>query len=233
MNLGYFSYLLASLTLINTILWYVYTNRPGLVLSLSIASYLIWTALFFRSATNRLNLADRITMTRWTIVILSVLLILALGRTTWIVTATISIALILDAVDGWMARKYQISSQYGRVIDMEVDHMTTSLLVAVSVMIVGIDAWFLVLNLLRPAYLLFGKQKLNEVEYRKPAQLIRAKVIFALSQILLIINLAPILSIEVKSQLSLLNLILLTYSFGVDLILERRHHKEALSTLSK
>lgn len=230
MNLGFLSYLLACITVLNTFLWYLYPMDITAVMLASISSYSAWFLYFWIQAEKNFNVADKITLSRWILFTTSALVAILLKDSNWWVLIGVSLAVALDGLDGWMARKLQIASEYGRILDMEVDHMTTSLLVAISVMIIGISPWLLCLNLLRPLYLLFGKQKLQEKEYRSQAHLLRAKVICILSQILLIINLAPIFSLETKEFLSLINLILLSYSFTVDLWLEHRHHK--LETLT-
>lgn len=225
MNLGFLSYLLACISVLNTLLWYLYSQKVTEVLLISTSSYMAWFLVFWYTGSKRVNLADRITIGRWLLFVLCVMAAIYTMQSSWWILFGISLAVVLDGVDGWLARKLNIESEHGRVLDMEVDHMTTSLLVALSVMIIGVGPWLLFLNLLRPVYLLLGRQKMREKEYRSSSQLMRAKIICILSQILLIINLAPVLDLSSKQFLSALNLILLSYSFGIDLWLEDQHHK--------
>lgn len=229
MNLGLLSYILACITVFNSLLWYLYPMKITAVMLASVATYCLWFFYFWTQADKKFNAADKVTVSRWVLFVSCVVVATMIQDTHWWILIGVSLAVALDGLDGWMARKLSVASDYGRILDMEVDHMTTSLLVALSVMIIGISPWFLGLNLLRPLYLLFGKQKLQEKEYRSKYQLLRAKLICIVSQILLIVNLAPIFSLSTKEILSFMNLLLLTYSFAIDLWLEHRHHRlEAL-----
>ena len=74
----------------------------------------------------------------------------------WLITAIATLALVLDGLDGWLARRSGLSSSFGARFDMEVD-AALGLILALSVAIAGtVGVWVLALGAMRYAYVLAG-----------------------------------------------------------------------------
>jgi phosphatidylglycerophosphate synthase len=216
-SLGHLSYLLAWVTCLNTLIWFIEPSHTTLSFGIPMCLYGGWLLIFWRNVGGRPRPADWSTFLRLFAFYGLIVYILANPGPAWNLVVPMSFILALDGVDGWIARRWQQPSSYGAILDMEVDHMITTLLVAISVLIMGVGPWFLLVNFLRPAYLILSPQKPASADESKNARaMMRAKTICVISIILLITNLAPLLTIDQKNGLSALNLFLLILSFGLD-----------------
>lgn len=233
MHYRYFSYALACLTVMNTLLWHFLAETWLISLALSTGLYLSWSLFYGYHSKNLLNPADWISFGRWFIFLIFLCFLTVNGQTSWLAVVLMSLILASDGLDGWVARRWHYSSEHGAVLDMEVDHMITSLLVAISVLLIGISSWFLLLNLWRPLYLLLTSSTRAQKRFHSSkASILRAKVICVVSLILLIVNISPLFSLAQKNIFSLINFTLISYSFTVDL-LAHLEKKPKLSSTSK
>ena len=74
----------------------------------------------------------------------------------WSLAALVAAALSLDAVDGWLARRFGVASRFGARFDLEVDALLV-LILAVLVWQAGrVGPWVLAIGLLRYAFVLAG-----------------------------------------------------------------------------
>ena len=77
-------------------------------------------------------------------------------RGMWIATAIAALALALDGVDGWLARRFGTSSPYGARFDMEVDAFSIVVLTALLWRHDKVGAWVLLAGALRYAFVAAG-----------------------------------------------------------------------------
>jgi phosphatidylglycerophosphate synthase len=122
-----------------------------------------------------------------------------------------AIALALDAVDGWIARRTNTSTPVGARFDGEVDAL---LILVLSVYVArSMGAWVLAIGLMRYAFLAAGV--LPWMRLALPARYWR-KVVAATQGIVLTVAAADVLSRAWASAALVLALILLVESFGRD-----------------
>jgi phosphatidylglycerophosphate synthase len=134
------------------------------------------------------------------------------------------IALLLDAVDGWLARRFATVSELGGRFDMEVD----AFLMLVLSVFVGRDVgwWVLSIGLMRYAFVAVG-WVLPWMNAKLPPRYWR-KVVTAVAGIALALAASGWLPVTVNAIAVGVALLLLIESFGRDvvwLITQRRAHK--------
>ena len=129
-----------------------------------------------------------------------------------VLVATASVALVLDLLDGYVARRSGTVSALGARFDMEVDAL---LVLVLSVLVApSIGAWVLAIGLMRYAFLL--------VEWRVPR--LRAalppsrarKVVAAVQGVVLVAAAAPVVPRAPATAALALALAALVWSFGRD-----------------
>lgn len=76
-----------------------------------------------------LGAANLVTLGRMALIV-SLLAALSGAAEPWVVVAVASVALALDGIDGWLARKHGRVSRFGEILDMEVDSVFTIILAA-------------------------------------------------------------------------------------------------------
>jgi phosphatidylglycerophosphate synthase len=133
----------------------------------------------------------------------------------WLLAIAAAAALILDGVDGWLARRSGMASDFGADFDLEVD---TLFVLALSLLAygTGVGIWVLASGLMRYGFVLAGWVSPTFAAPLLPLR--RRKVICAVQGAVLIAALAPVLPLEVASALCLVGLALLTYSFAADVL---------------
>jgi phosphatidylglycerophosphate synthase len=125
--------------------------------------------------------------------------------------------LLLDGVDGWLARRLGLVSRFGARFDMEVDALTVLVLSLLVARTGQAGAWVVILGGLRYAALLSGQ--LFPVLAGELAPSWRRKTICVLSIAALIAALSPLVQPGAATFLCAAATILLIYSFGMDGIL--------------
>ena len=75
----------------------------------------------------------------------------------WALAGIATVALILDGVDGWAARRSGLASRFGAWLDMEVDLALTLVLALLVVAQGEAGVWILALAGLHPAFVLAGR----------------------------------------------------------------------------
>ena len=99
-----------------------------------------------------LGACNGVTLARLALVALLVMLLLAARQPHWIVFALAALALSLDGVDGWLARRRGLTSGFGARFDMEVDSALALVLALHAWAGGGAGALVLVLGLPRYAF---------------------------------------------------------------------------------
>jgi phosphatidylglycerophosphate synthase len=136
------------------------------------------------------------------------------GRWLWTIAA--SFAVVLDGIDGFLARRLGQASAFGTRFDMETDALTV-LALCFAVWIAGqAGAWVMLSGLLRYLFIIGGKVwpvLAMPLPRRK-----RRQTICVVQLIVLIVALAPIALPSVAAMICLAGLLLLSYSFAVDTI---------------
>ena len=171
----------------------------------------------------RLGAANVITMTRG-VLVLVLLGFVGMGAAPRLQVAALCIAVIssaLDAVDGWAARRTQMSSAYGARFDMETDAL---LILTLSILAWQFDkagAWILVSGLMRYAFVA-ASLLLPWLQRPLPPSL-RRKTVAVVQAGSLVLAIAPFVSSSISVPLCACALALLTYSFLVDIAWLKRH----------
>ena len=103
----------------------------------------------------RLGLCNAITLTRGAgIAVLFGLLLTPVETLGWWIPVFALTLLMLDGLDGWAARHAKLQSAFGARMDVETDVAFALALAALAVALGHVGAWFLLLGLLRPLFLL-------------------------------------------------------------------------------
>jgi phosphatidylglycerophosphate synthase len=105
------------------------------------------------------GIANQVTLLRAGLVCLAGGALLAGGPATtsqWSLAALVAVALGLDAVDGWLARRLDLASRFGARFDLEIDALLL-LVLALLVWRAGqVGPWVLIIGLLRYLFVLAG-----------------------------------------------------------------------------
>ena len=134
-------------------------------------------------------------------------------------------ALVLDAVDGAVARRTRTSSASGGRLDGELDAALLMVLSVAAVRAVG--WWVLAIGLMRYAFLAAGYLRARLRGELAFSQFRRA--VAAVQGIMLAVALGPFVPVLAAQACAAVALVLLTVSFGRDVIhLERRGRADAL-----
>jgi phosphatidylglycerophosphate synthase len=133
----------------------------------------------------------------------------------WAVLAVAALALTLDGVDGWLARRSGLSSEFGARFDMEVDSALALILACLALAHGKAGLWVLALGAMRYAWLAAGLV-LPWMQGALP-QRFRRKAVCVVQIAVLIALVAPVIQPPVSTVLGLAATALLAWSFAVDL----------------
>lgn len=190
-------------------------GRAGLATSVTCA-VVGWTLLTRGLAAHGrrdLGPADHVTVTRATltcaVAALTAQSLLGPGNRTLLV-AIAGLALVLDAVDGWVARHTRTATPLGARMDMEVDAFLILVLSVAASMVIG--WWVLVIGVFRYA-LLAATWVAPWLGAAVPPRLSR-KAVAALQGIVLSVVTAQVLPPELSAAVVVMALALLAWSFG-------------------
>ena len=167
------------------------------------------------------GLANQITLLRTGLMCLVGGALLGVGRPSWSLVALIGLALTLDAVDGWLARRLGLATSFGARFDLEVDALMI-LILSVLVWRTGqAGAWVLLIGLMRYAFVVLGW--LWRAACRPLPPSFRRKAVCAAIGTLLLVCLLPLTPPSLAQGIAALALIGQLASFGIDLAWLRRH----------
>lgn len=133
----------------------------------------------------------------------------------WLMVAGAVAALCLDGVDGYLARRFNQTSAFGARFDLETDALT---MLALSILVWGLGqagAWVLASGFMRYIFVFAGWLWPVLAMPLPPRK--RRQTLCVVQLIALILALAPVVTPPWAAAICLAGLILLSYSFGVDL----------------
>jgi phosphatidylglycerophosphate synthase len=160
--------------------------------------------------------ADQITTVRAVLVALLVLLLArpVTAGVAWSVVAIALAAVLLDGVDGWVARRTGTATTFGERFDMETDAALILVLAVVAWFHGKAGPWILGAGLLRYAFVAAGW--VWPWMARPLPSSLRGRVICVVQIGALIIAVAPIIPPQAATVLAAAGLTALCYSFLVD-----------------
>ncbi|QWZ08299.1 CDP-alcohol phosphatidyltransferase family protein [Nocardioides panacis] len=172
---------------------------------------------------DRLGPADRVTLTRAVLVGGVAALVAAHPAPVALLVGLAAVALVLDRVDGEVARRTGSVSGFGAAFDMEVDAFLVLVLSVYVARTAG--AWVLLIGLARYALWVAGRFApwLREPVPTRPW----AKVVAAVQGVVLTAVAADLLPAAVEVTALVLALVLLTESFAHQVLWLRRHRVPA------
>jgi phosphatidylglycerophosphate synthase len=173
----------------------------------------------------RFGAANRVTLARLALV---ALISACIGEpladaeaTAWCVIVAGTTAALLDAVDGPIARRSGLASEFGARFDMETDAL---LVLVLSLLVFHFDkagAWILAAGLMRYAFVLAMKPWPWLARPLAPSQ--RRKAVCVAQITSLLVCLGPIISLPWSRAIAAASLAALTASFAIDIAWLFRH----------
>lgn len=137
------------------------------------------------------------------------------------------VALLLDGVDGFVARATRSMSRFGARFDMELDAFFILVLSAALLALDKVGAWVLAIGVMRYGFVLAGRPW---PWLRRPLpDSRRRKLICVWQSASLLTGLLPFVPASAAAGLAMLALGLLGYSFGVDIAWLIRHRHAVLA----
>lgn len=134
----------------------------------------------------------------------------------WILAISAAVALALDGLDGWLARRSGMASAFGERFDIETDALFLLSLTLLVYLTGNVGLWVLASGLMYYAFLLAGRLWPLFAAPLPPKM--RRKTICVAQGALIIAAIAPIIPPQGAQMLCLIGLGLLVYSFGIDAI---------------
>lgn len=133
----------------------------------------------------------------------------------WMLVGTALVALSLDGVDGWLARRTGLVSRFGERFDMEVDAFLILMLCAVAFADGKAGAFVFAIGLMRYGFLAWAA--VDRRLSRPLAPSFRRKTVCVLQIALLCAALLPPVEPPLSDALALASLGFLTWSFAADI----------------
>jgi phosphatidylglycerophosphate synthase len=201
-------------------LWVMINLRPvgwlaALLYTTVILALLGWAA--YRSSAGALGLANRVTLARAILVGgVTALVVDAVGghRHVVVLVALSSVALVLDAVDGRVARRTGTVTRLGARFDMEVDAFLILVLSVAVASTVGL--WVLAIGAMRYAFVVAGRA-VPSLRAPLPTSTAR-KTVAAIQGVVLVVAASGLPPAWLTTALVGAALALLTWSFGRDVV---------------
>jgi len=138
------------------------------------------------------------------------------GDALWVLVLVGAIALMLDGVDGYLARKTHTASRFGARFDMEVDALLIFFLSLAAFELGKAGLWVLAIGFMRYVYVV-AQTVFPALQGELPPSF-RRKAICVVQGVALCLLTAPIVTPSVSTWIAVGALLLLTYSFAVDII---------------
>ena len=134
----------------------------------------------------------------------------------WLALGIAALALVLDGVDGWLARRGGWTSAFGARFDMETDALLIMLMAVLTWQLDKAGAWVLLSGAMRYMFVAAGLVLPRLRAALPPSR--RRKTICVLQVVSLWLALAPFVPPPWSGGLAAVGLVLLCYSFLVDLV---------------
>jgi len=145
----------------------------------------------------------------------------------WAIAIAATVTLCMDGLDGYLARKKGLSSEFGARFDMETDALLALIITLFLWQSDKLGVWVLGLGLMRYAFLTTAIWLAPLRRDLYPS--LRRKTICVVQVGALCLMLLPLLSSFQAAVVGLLALISLTYSFAVDIAWLLRQHGKVVS----
>ena len=157
--------------------------------------------------------ANQVTLARGGLV---ALLFALIGDSTaaWLIVVVASTALALDGVDGWLARRFDVESEFGARFDMEIDALLLLALTVLAWQYGKAGPWILLAGVMR--YLFVASSFLLPFLGRSLPPRRRRQTAFVVQAIAVIVCISPVVAQPVSGAIALIGLVLLTLSFAID-----------------
>ncbi|WP_342235266.1 CDP-alcohol phosphatidyltransferase family protein [Inquilinus sp. OTU3971] len=133
----------------------------------------------------------------------------------WACVALLSVALVLDGVDGLLARRQALASRFGARFDMEVDALTILLLSILAMLLDKAGAWVALIGLMRYAFVAAALLQPALAAPLSPS--LRRKAICVVQYAALLVMLLPITHPPATTAVAAVALAALAWSFAVDI----------------
>jgi phosphatidylglycerophosphate synthase len=151
----------------------------------------------------------------------------------WAVVAAALVGLVLDGVDGWLARRLELTSAFGARFDMEVDALSVLALAMLVVVSGRAGGWVLFIGLMR--YIFIGLGWLWPALTAPLSPSFRRQAICVLTTAALLISLLPGVQAPAPGILLGSGMAALVWSFSADiltLLTRGRGRRAAVSTIN-
>jgi phosphatidylglycerophosphate synthase len=212
----------ASLTLLAT----TFSPLPGLgvefvAVSLGIFVVASLPVLFFvgrHLETAHFGPANVVTLLRLALTAMLLALVIAPASTAllWLCIGVATVTLLLDGLDGRLARKYGSSSRFGARFDMEVDAVLICVLALLAWHFERAGIWVLAAGLFRYAFV--GAAMLLPWLRAALPPSTRRKTVCILQSTTLLICMGPIIPVPLAPWVAAAGIALLTWSFALDVL---------------
>jgi phosphatidylglycerophosphate synthase len=132
----------------------------------------------------------------------------------WALVVAGAAALMLDGIDGWLARRSRLASAFGARFDMETDALSVLALSALVYRSGQVGAWVLTAGLMRYIFVVAGYLWPPLAAPLPPSQ--RRRIVCVILIVGMLAALAPPVAAPTARAICLAGLLLLIYSFGAD-----------------
>ncbi|MDQ1195970.1 CDP-alcohol phosphatidyltransferase family protein [Agrobacterium sp. SORGH_AS 787] len=134
----------------------------------------------------------------------------------WILVGVVVVALMLDGIDGYLARRYRQESELGARFDMEVDAFLILILSVAAALLDKAGAWVLLIGLMRYVFVAAGWLLPALAADLPPST--RRKFVCVVQVSALCLILVPAVVAPVSDYLASAALLMLVYSFAADIV---------------
>jgi phosphatidylglycerophosphate synthase len=199
---------------------------PAAQVGTALAGYAVLAMAVAIAATWHLNgqgfgLANQVTLLRTGLVCLVGGALLGGARVSWSLAGVIGVALALDALDGWFARRFGLASRFGARFDLETDALMLLILSGLAWQTGRAGPWVLAIGGMRYAFVALGRVWAPARRPLPPS--FRRKAVCAALGVLLLLCLLPPTPPALAAGLAALALIGQLTSFAIDLAWLHRH----------
>jgi len=138
--------------------------------------------------------------------------------------AASALAVALDGLDGWLARRTHLASAFGARFDMEIDALLILMLSVLAWQHGKAGAWVLASGLLRYGFVAAGG--IWSWLRRPLAPTVRARAVCVAQILGLMLALLPAITPPASARIAAMSLAALAYSFAVDILWLWRHRSD-------